>query len=297
MKGILLAGGTGSRLWPITKILNKHLLAIYDKPMIYYSLSTLLLSGVKQILLISSPDDIDQFEHLFGDGSSFGIKISYAVQNRPEGIAQAFIIAKDFIGDSDVVLVLGDNIFFGNGLIDKLKLAQNNLKNNNSTIFTYQVNDPNRFGVAEINDFGKVISIEEKPTKPKSNHAVTGLYFYTNKVVNIAKGLKPSLRGELEITDINSSFLKLGELNSVSLGRGYAWLDTGTQESLLDAASFVYTLEKRQGYKISVPEEISFRLGYINKEKLLTLAENYGVSPYGLYLKKIAEEKYNLVEK
>lgn len=297
MKGILLAGGTGSRLWPITKILNKHLLAIYDKPMIYYSLSTLLLSGVKQILLISSPDDIDQFEHLFGDGSSFGIKISYAVQNRPEGIAQAFTIAEDFIGDSDVVLVLGDNIFFGNGLIDKLKLAQNNLKNNNSTIFTYQVKDPNRFGVAEINDFGKVISIEEKPTKPKSNHAVTGLYFYTNKVVNIAKGLKPSLRGELEITDINSSFLKLGELNSVSLGRGYAWLDTGTQESLLDAASFVYTLEKRQGYKISVPEEISFRLGYINKEKLLTLAENYGVSPYGLYLKKIAEEKYNLVEK
>lgn len=297
MKGILLAGGTGSRLWPITKIVNKHLLAVYDKPMIYFSLSTLILCGARDILLISTPSDLEQFEHLFGDGSSLGIKISYAVQNRPEGIAQAFIIAEDFIGDSDVVLVLGDNIFFGNGLIDKLKLAQNNLKNNNSTIFTYQVNDPNRFGVAEINDFGKVISIEEKPTKPKSNHAVTGLYFYTNKVVNIAKGLKPSLRGELEITDINSSFLKLGELNSVSLGRGYAWLDTGTQESLLDAASFVYTLEKRQGYKISVPEEISFRLGYINKEKLLTLAENYGASPYGLYLKKIAEEKNNLVEK
>jgi glucose-1-phosphate thymidylyltransferase len=297
MKGILLAGGTGSRLWPITKIVNKHLLAVYDKPMIYYSLSTLILCGARDILLISTPSDLEQFEHLLGDGSSFGIKISYAVQNRPEGIAQAFIISEDFIGDSDVVLVLGDNIFFGNGLIDKLKLAQNNLKNNNSTIFTYQVNDPNRFGVAEINDFGKVISIEEKPTKPKSNHAVTGLYFYTNKVVNIAKGLKPSLRGELEITDINSSFLKLGELNSVFLGRGYAWLDTGTQESLLDAASFVYTLEKRQGYKISVPEEISYRLGYINKEKLLTLAENYGASPYGLYLKKIAEEKNNLVEK
>lgn len=290
MKGIVLAGGTGSRLWPITKSINKHLLPIYDKPMVFYPISVLMLAGIKDILLVTRSEDLNLFKQLLADGVDWGIHIEYAIQERPEGIAQAFHIAENFIGSDDVVLILGDNIFFGNGLIDKLSIGLSNLKQGFSSIFAYRVEDPQRFGVVEFDKSNKVLSIEEKPIKPKSNYAVTGLYFYKNNVSEYSKELKPSARGELEITDLNNLYLKNESLRCVLLGRGFAWLDTGTYSSLLDAASFVSTIEKRQGYKISVPEEIAYRKGFITKLKLLSLAQTYGSSAYGKYLIRLTEE-------
>lgn len=290
MKGIVLAGGTGSRLWPITKSINKHLLPIYDKPMVFYPISVLMLAGIKDILLVTRSEDLNLFTQLLADGVDWGIHIEYAIQERPEGIAQAFHIAENFIGSDDVVLILGDNIFFGNGLIDRLSIGLSNLKQGFSSIFAYRVEDPQRFGVVEFDKSNKVLSIEEKPIKPKSNYAVTGLYFYKNNVSEYSKELKPSARGELEITDLNNLYLKNESLRCVLLGRGFAWLDTGTYSSLLDAASFVSTIEKRQGYKISVPEEIAYRKGFITKLKLLSLAQTYGSSAYGEYLIRLTEE-------
>lgn len=290
MKGIVLAGGTGSRLWPITKSVNKHLLAIYDKPMVFYPISCLMLAGIVDILLISRPQDLPLFLQLLGDGSAWGIKISYACQDQPNGIAQAFLIAEEFIGEDDVALALGDNIFYGNGFVDKLKAAKENLKQGYSSIFAYSVDDPERFGVVNYDQHGDVLGIEEKPNEPKSNYAVTGLYFYTNDVVDFAKQLSPSERGELEITDINKKYLQLKKLRAISLGRGFAWLDTGTFESLLEASSFIATLEKRQGFKVLAPEEIAFRMGYISKEQLSELILGYGNSPYANYLKRLMRE-------
>lgn len=290
MKGIVLAGGTGSRLWPITKSINKHLLPIYDKPMVFYPISVLMLAGIKDILLVTRSEDLNLFRQLLADGLDWGIHIEYGIQERPEGIAQAFHIAENFIGSDDVVLILGDNIFFGNGLIGKLSTGLSNLKQGFSSIFAYRVEDPQRFGVVEFDKSNKVLSIEEKPIKPKSNYAVTGLYFYKNNVSEYSKELKPSARGELEITDLNNLYLKNERLRCVILGRGFAWLDTGTYSSLLDAASFVSTIEKRQGFKISVPEEIAYRKGFITKLKLLSLAQTYGSSAYGKYLIRLTEE-------
>jgi glucose-1-phosphate thymidylyltransferase len=291
MKGIVLAGGTGSRLWPITKSLNKHLLPIYDKPMIFYPISILMMVGIKDVLLITKSEDVKLFKGLLEDGSAWGIQISYAIQENPEGIAQAFLIGEDFIDNQDVVLILGDNIFYGNGLMEKLNYGIQNLVSGYSTIYSYRVEDPHRFGVVEFDSNKTVLSIEEKPKKPKSNYAVTGLYFYNKDVVKFARSLKPSQRGELEITDLNRVYLNNNSLKCITLGRGFAWLDTGTYNSLLDAAMYISTIEKRQGYKISSPEEVAYRMGFIDANQLRLVAEGYMNSSYGKYLFRILEEK------
>lgn len=291
MKGIILAGGAGTRLYPLTMVTSKQLLPIYDKPMIYYPLSTLMLAGIKDILIISTPDDTPRFEHLLGDGSQFGIHLSYKVQPSPDGLAQAFLLGEEFIGSEDCAMVLGDNIFYGNGFTPLLRKAVADAELGKATVFGYYVTDPERFGVVEFDDSGNVVSVEEKPKQPKSNYAITGLYFYDNRVVQLAKQVKPSARGELEITDLNRLYLEAGDLKVQLLGRGFAWLDTGTMDSLVDAADFVRMIEKRQGIKISAPEEIAFRNGWISKEKLLESAARYGKSPYGEHLKQVAEGK------
>lgn len=290
MKGIILAGGSGTRLFPLTMITSKQLLPIYDKPMIYYPLSTLMLAGIKDILIISTPTDLPNFQKLLGDGENIGINICYEIQESPDGLAQAFIIGEDFIGEDSCALILGDNIFYGNGFSKLLKCAVENVdKNKKATVFGYYVENSKCFGVVEFDNNDKVISIEEKPEKPKSNYAITGLYFYDNKVIKYAKGIKPSLRGELEITDINNIYLENGELDVKLLGRGFAWLDTGTNDSLLDAAEFVRMIEKRQGIKISAIEEIAYINGWISKQKLIKASEKYGKSSYGEHLRKVAD--------
>jgi len=281
-KGIILAGGSGTRLYPITKGVSKQLLPIYDKPMIYYPLSVLMLAGIREVLIISTPDDIDGFKRMLDDGSELGINISYAVQPSPDGLAQAFIIGEDFIGDSNVCLVLGDNIFYGQGFTPLLRQAVNRQKG--ATVFGYQVKDPERFGVVEFDDEKRAISIEEKPVKPKSHYAVTGLYFYDNDVIYIAKQVKPSERGELEITTVNQMYMERGDLSVELLGRGFAWLDTGTHESLLEAAQFVETIEKRQGYKVACLEEIAFNNGWLTKQQVLTAGQSMSKNAYGQYL-------------
>lgn len=285
MKGIILAGGSGTRLYPLTSVTSKQLLPIYDKPMIYYPLSTLMLAGIKEILIISTPQDLPNFEKLLGDGSRFGIHLSYKVQPSPDGLAQAFLLGEEFIDDDSCAMILGDNIFYGHGLVKRLKKAYENT--GRATIFGYMVNDPERFGIVEFDDDFKVISIEEKPEKPKSNYAVTGLYFYDNHVVEKAKKVKPSARGELEITDLNNLYLKEGLLDVELLGRGFAWLDTGTMESLLDAGTFVKQIESIQGIIISAPEEIAYNNGWIDDEALKKAIENYGKSPYGEHLSNV----------
>ena len=288
MKGIILAGGAGTRLYPLTMVTSKQLLPVYDKPMIYYPLSTLMLSGIKDILIISTPTDLPNFERLLGDGSQFGISLSYKVQPSPDGLAQAFIIGEEFIGDAPCAMVLGDNIFYGGGLSGFLKAAVENAEAGNATIFGYYMNDPERFGIMEFDEKWNILSVEEKPKEPKSNYCITGLYFYPNDVSKKAKQVKPSARGELEITTLNDMYLKEKRLKAQILGRGFAWLDTGTMDSLVDATTFVQITEKRQGVKISAPEEIAFRKGWISKEELLKSAEHYGKSPYGEHLKNVA---------
>lgn len=288
MKGIILAGGSGTRLYPVTIGVCKQLLPIYDKPMIYYPLSVLMLAGIRDILIISTPQDLPRFINIFGDGSHLGLSFSYKEQPHPGGIAEAFILGQKFIGDDNVCLVLGDNIFYGHGFTELLKKASHEIKaKGGATIFGYYVNDPERYGVVEFDEHGKVLSIEEKPKSPKSKHAVTGLYFYDNKVVKISKNIKPSRRGELEITDVNREYLKRGELRVELMGRGYAWLDTGTHESLLEAGEFIATIEKRQGLKIACIEEIAYKLGYIDKEQLAKLAQNLNHNEYGKYLLRL----------
>jgi glucose-1-phosphate thymidylyltransferase len=289
MKGIILAGGAGTRLYPLTMVTSKQLLPIYDKPMIYYPLSTLMLAGIKEILIISTPDDTPRFEHLLGDGSQFGIHLSYKVQPSPDGLAQAFLLGEEFIGDDTCAMVLGDNIFYGNGFSPLLRRAVSDASSGKATVFGYYVPDPERFGVVEFDEAGNVISVEEKPADPKSNYAITGLYFYDNRVVELAKQVRPSKRGELEITDLNRLYLEAGDLKVQLLGRGFAWLDTGTMDSLVDAADFVRMIEKRQGIKISAPEEIAFTNGWITKDELLESAERYGKSPYGQHLRRVAQ--------
>lgn len=290
MKGIVLAGGSGTRLYPLTMITSKQLLPIYDKPMIYYPLSTLMLAGIKDILIISTPRDLPNFKNLLGDGSAFGLNLSYKEQPSPDGLAQAFILGEEFIGNDSCAMVLGDNIFYGNGFSQILREAVKNAEENKrASVFGYYVEDPERFGVVEFDNNGKVISVEEKPKCPKSNYAITGLYFYDNRVVEYAKQMKPSARGELEITDLNRVFLELGDLDVKLLGRGFAWLDTGTMDSLIEAGQFVQMIEKRQGIKISAIEEIAYKNGWISKAKLLESAERYGKSTYGQHLKKVAE--------
>ena len=290
MKGIILAGGAGTRLYPLTMVTSKQLLPVYDKPMIYYPLSTLMLAGIKDILIISTPEDTPRFEHLLGDGSQFGVNLSYCVQPSPDGLAQAFLLGEQFIGDDACAMVLGDNIFYGNGFSKILRAAAANAEQNNrATIFGYYVNDPERFGIVEFDENGKVISVEEKPAHPKSNYAITGLYFYPKGVSAMAHEVKPSARGELEITTLNDMYLKQDDLDVQLLGRGFAWLDTGTMDSLVEAADFVRMVEKRQGIKISAPEEIAYKNGWITKEKLMESAERYGKSPYGAHLKAVAE--------
>ena len=291
MKGIILAGGSGTRLYPLTRVTSKQLLPVYDKPMIYYPLSTLMLAGIRDILIISTPADTPRFQDLLGDGSNFGIKLSYAVQPSPDGLAQAFIIGKEFIGDDEGAMVLGDNIFYGNGFSKILKNAVQNAENGRATVFGYYVQDPERFGIVEFDENGKVLSVEEKPKNPKSNYALTGLYFYPKGVSEMAEAVKPSIRGELEITTLNEMYLQQDRLNVQLLGRGFAWLDTGTMESLLEAAEFVHMVEKRQGMKISAPEEIAYRSGWITKDELLESAKLYGKSPYGQHLTRVAEDQ------
>ena len=290
MKGIILAGGSGTRLYPLTKVTSKQLLPVYDKPMIYYPLSTLMLAGIREILIISTEIDIDRFKALLGDGSKYGLSISYKVQKRPEGRAQAFIIGEDFIGEDSCAMVLGDNIFYGSGFTKMLKHAARQTKG--ATIFGYYVDDPRRFGVVEFDTKGKVISIEEKPQNPKSNYCITGLYFYDSKVVDIAKKIKPSKRGELEITDINKIYLESNELEVLTLGRGFAWIDAGTIDALSEASEFIRIIEKKQGIKIAAIEEIAFKNKWIDKEQLIELSNLYKNTDYGEHLKKVAEGRY-----
>ena len=289
MKGIILAGGSGTRLYPITKGISKQLIPVYDKPMIYYPLSTLMLAGIKDILIISTPEYTPLFKQLLGDGSEWGISLTYKVQEKPNGLAEAFILGADFIGDDSVCLILGDNIYYGSGLSKLVQEAAQ--KTDGATVFGYHVNDPERFGVVEFDSNMKALSIEEKPENPKSNYAVTGLYFYDNTVVEKAKNLKPSDRGELEITDINKLYLDEGKLDVKLMGRGYAWLDTGTHDSMMEAASFIATIQKRQNLKVACLEEIAYRMGYISKEKLVELAQPMKKNDYGQYLLRLAKEQ------
>lgn len=288
MKGIILAGGSGTRLYPLTKATSKQLMPIYDKPMIYYPMSTLMLAGIKDILIISTPDDTPRFKQLFGSGSELGLKLEYKVQEQPNGLAEAFILGEEFIGNDSVCLILGDNIYYGGGLSKMLQRAAS--KETGATVFGYHVHDPERFGVVEFNHQMKAISIEEKPKEPKSNHAVTGLYFYDNQVVEIAKNIQPSERGELEITDVNKAYLEAGALEVEVMGRGYAWLDTGTHETLLEAGTFIETIEKRQNLKVACLEEISYRMGYITREQLIELAQPLKKNEYGQYMLRLATE-------
>lgn len=292
MKGIVLAGGAGTRLYPLTMVTSKQLLPVYDKPMIYYPLSTLMLAGIRDILIISTPEDTPRFAQLLGDGVQFGLHLSYKVQPSPDGLAQAFILGEEFIGDDACAMVLGDNIFYGNGFGRILRAAAENAEvHDRATVFGYYVNDPERFGIVEFDEAGRVISVEEKPVHPKSNYAVTGLYFYPRGVSRMAQAVKPSARGELEITTLNDMYLQQGDLDVRLLGRGFAWLDTGTMDSLVDAADFVRMVEQRQGIKISAPEEIAYKNGWITREKLLESASRYGKSPYGTHLKAVADGK------
>ena len=292
MKGIILAGGSGTRLYPITRGVCKQLLPIYDKPMIYYPLSVLMLAGIRDILIISTPVDLPRFRDIFNDGSDLGLRFSYREQLRPNGLAEAFLIGADFIGSDTVCLVLGDNIFFGHGLTELLKKAVNDVHSaGGATVFGYYVKDPERYGIVEFDKSGNVLSVEEKPQQPKSRYAVTGLYFYDNDVVTIAKDIRPSSRGELEVTDVNKAYLAKKKLRVELMGRGYAWLDTGTHESLLEAGDFIATIEKRQGLKMACIEEIAYRLGYIDKQKLLKAAENHKKNAYGEYLRMVAEQE------
>jgi glucose-1-phosphate thymidylyltransferase len=290
MKGIILAGGSGTRLYPLTKGVSKQLMPIYDKPMIYYPLSVLMLAGIQEVLIISTPEDLPRFKQLLGDGSDIGMKFEYIVQPSPDGLAQAFILGKEFIGGDDACLILGDNIYYGHGLPEMLHTAVNNVSNNMATVFGYHVNDPERYGVVDFDNTGKALSIEEKPINPKSNYAVTGLYFYPNDVVKKAAEVVPSDRGELEITTVNQMYLDEQRLTVELMGRGYAWLDTGTHESLLEASTFIETIERRQGLKVSCIEEIAFEMGYISKEQLINLAQPLKKNQYGQYLLKRAEE-------
>ncbi len=291
MKGIVLAGGAGTRLYPLTMVTSKQLLPVYDKPMIYYPLSTLMLAGIRDILIISTPDDTPRFEHLLGDGSQFGIRLQYKVQPSPDGLAQAFLLGEEFIGDDSCAMVLGDNIFYGNGFRKVLKEAAADAEAGRATIFGYYVHDPERFGIVEFDKNGKVLSVEEKPKNPKSNYCITGLYFYPKGVSAMAHEVKPSARGELEITTLNDMYLKQERLDVQRLGRGFAWLDTGTMDSLVEAADFVQMIQKRQSIVISAPEEIAFVNGWINKDELMLSADRYGKSPYGAHLKAVAEGK------
>ena len=289
MKGIILAGGAGTRLYPLTMVTSKQLLPVYDKPMIYYPLSTLMLAGIQDILIISTPADLPNFKRLLGDGGQYGVRFSYAEQPSPDGLAQAFIIGESFIGQDCCAMILGDNIFYGNGLTRLLNSAVRNASQGVATIFGYYVDDPERFGIMELDGDGNVLSLEEKPSEPKSNYCITGLYFYDNRCIELAKQVKPSARGELEITSLNELYLRSGSLHAEVMGRGFAWLDTGTFDSLVDAADFVKTIERRQGIQISAPEEIAYRKGWISREALLTAAEKYGKSPYGTHLHRVAE--------
>ena len=291
MKGIVLAGGAGTRLYPLTMVTSKQLLPVYDKPMIYYPLSTLMLAGIRDILIISTPTDLPNFERLLGDGSQYGISLSYKVQPSPDGLAQALLLGEEFIGDDCCAMVLGDNIFYGNHFSRLLRAAAADAEQGRATIFGYYVNDPERFGIVEFDKNGKVISVEEKPKNPKSNYCITGLYFYDRRVVEFAKQVKPSARGELEITDLNRLYLEDGTLNVQLLGRGYAWLDTGTMDSLVEASNFIQMVENRQGIQISAIEEIAYKNGWIDKATLLVSADRYGKSPYGEHLKRVAEGK------
>ncbi|MBQ8149869.1 MAG: glucose-1-phosphate thymidylyltransferase RfbA [Clostridia bacterium] len=289
MKGIILAGGAGTRLYPLTMVTSKQLLPVYDKPMIYYPLSTLMLAGIRDILIISTPEDTPRFDSLLGDGSRYGLSLSYAVQPSPDGLAQAFLIGEEFIGGEPCAMVLGDNIFYGNGFSGMLREAVRNAENGKATIFGYYVNDPERFGIVEFDEGGKVLSVEEKPARPKSNYAITGLYFYDERVCQLAKQVRPSARGELEITSLNDLYLQDGTLCAKVMGRGFAWLDTGTMDSLIDAANFVQLIEKRQSIKIAALEEIAYNKGWIDRDKLLAAADRYGKSPYGEHLRRVAE--------